>query len=67
MVKQVVKRSGEIESYDRTKISNAINKAFCAATKGRSQEENAALVAEIADKVEDLIGDGAPQDARHKH
>ena len=57
MIKQVVKRSGEIERYDRIKIYNAISKAFCAGGTGRSAEDNAARVEDITIKVEVLIGE----------
>ena len=65
MVKQVVKRSGEIEVYDRTKIYNAIEKAFNASGTGRTAEEIAARVEDITIKVEVLIGEMMSQ--RHPH
>jgi len=59
MIKQVVKRSGEIEVYDRKKIYNAVNKAFIAALGSEtSSGENAAIetrVEDITQKVETLI------------
>jgi len=64
-IKQVVKRSGEIEKYDRSKISSAINKAFAAVGTGgtaetnihfdKLQSESAARVEDITAKVENLI------------
>ena len=59
MLKQVVKRSGDIESYDRTKIYNAINKAFKAVlapidyitAQGESRVDNITL------RVEELISE----------
>ena len=57
MIKQVVKRSGEIEDYDRTKIANAIKKAFDAAETERSQAEKVANIEVITCIVEDLIED----------
>ena len=49
MIKQVVKRSGEIEVYDRTKIANAVKKAFDATETDTNRED------EITGKVEALI------------
>jgi ribonucleoside-triphosphate reductase len=54
LIKQVVKRSGEIEGYDRTKITNAINKAFAATG---TAPEDAARVEEISSRVELMIGE----------
>jgi ribonucleoside-triphosphate reductase len=56
LIKQVVKRSGEIEIYDRTKIYNAINKAFDSVWSERSSGESAERVEEITAGVEALIG-----------
>jgi len=49
LIKQVVKRSGEIEVYDRTKIANAVKKAFDATETDTNRED------EITGKVEALI------------
>ncbi|MCL2318734.1 MAG: ribonucleoside triphosphate reductase, partial [Treponema sp.] len=67
LIKQVVKRSGEIETYDRTKIYNAIRKAFIAVETGGMPEENsgtkenpreeqagAALDAQISARIENI-------------
>jgi len=55
LIKQVVKRSGEIEGYDRTKISNAVRKAFNAAETGKNPDELQARIEKITAKVEVLI------------
>ena len=52
MIKQVVKRSGEIEKYNRTKIFNAVHKAFAATQDQRSSVEN--LKANMEARVEDI-------------
>ena len=67
MIKQVVKRSGEIEAYDRTKIYNAIGKAFAAAlsntgSAGMSIEEQ---VENITARVETLVAE--MMSVRHHH
>ena len=54
LIRQVVKRSGEIEAYDRTKIYNAIEKAFNA-EGGVNPEEAAIRVENITARVEALI------------
>ena len=54
MIKQVVKRSSEIEVYDRTKIYNAVSKAFIAAL-GSETASIEARVEDITQKVETLI------------
>ncbi|MDR2617643.1 MAG: ribonucleoside triphosphate reductase [Treponema sp.] len=54
MITKVVKRSGEIESYDRTKIRSAIGKAFAAAGSG-SPGEQADIIEKITARVEVLI------------
>ena len=64
MVKQVVKRSGEIEAYDRTKIHDAIDKAFCAVCNG-SPEEIKAKVEDLTVRVEALITE--MMSGRHHH
>jgi ribonucleoside-triphosphate reductase len=48
----VVKRSGEIEAYDRKKIRGAVGKAFAAVGVG---EEDARRVEAVTDRVEELI------------
>jgi ribonucleoside-triphosphate reductase len=57
LIKQVVKRSGEIEAYDRAKIYNAVEKAFNSVAGGKSREQTAAGVEGITVKVETLIGE----------
>ena len=52
MVRQVVKRSGEIETYDRTKISSAVDKAFAASL---GPADHRTRVENITDRVETLI------------
>jgi ribonucleoside-triphosphate reductase len=51
----VVKRSGEIEPYDRSKIRNAIGKAFAAA--GVKEDQGDERIELITCRVEDLIQD----------
>ena len=53
MIKHVVKRSGEIEFYDRKKIYNAVSKAFNALNSG----DNDSRIEEVTSKVEALISD----------
>ena len=55
MIKQVVKRSGEIEGYDRFKIINAVKKAFDASETAGNPTGNNARAEEIAVRVEALI------------
>lgn len=50
-IKSVVKRSGEIAAYDRTKIERAIGKAICA-VKGNPDPDRAA---ELTDLVEERL------------
>ena len=50
-LKQVVKRNGSIEKYDRKKIENAITRAMDAATKNPDQIK----VTFLTDKVEDNL------------
>jgi ribonucleoside-triphosphate reductase len=58
MIRSVVKRSGEIESYNRLKIWNAVAKAF-AAVEGTASEElderNSAAVEQVTGRVEEFI------------
>ena len=51
MIKQVVKRSGEIEVYDRSKIFNAIAGAFNAVKAG----DNSAKIEDVTVRVEIFI------------
>ncbi|MDR2758118.1 MAG: ribonucleoside triphosphate reductase [Spirochaetaceae bacterium] len=64
MLKNVVKRSGELEVYDKKKIQNAIAKAFAAeGTKHAEEAEKA--VQTVTTRVEELIQDMMA--ARHPH
>ena len=67
MVRQVVKRSGEIEIYDRIKIYNAINKAFAAApgSSDKTGTSTAAQIENITARVETLITE--MMSTRHPH
>jgi ribonucleoside-triphosphate reductase len=56
LIRNVVKRSGEIERYDRKKIYNAVGKAFGAAVPGIAGEELRAKTERITVRVEELIG-----------
>ena len=60
----MVKRSGEIETYDRTKIYSAIGKAF-GAIKEDNPAENAVRVENVTVKVEALIA--KMMSSRHLH
>jgi ribonucleoside-triphosphate reductase len=64
LITKVVKRSGEIEAYDRAKISGAIGKAFAAA-RGGSPGEQAGKIETITARVEALIQEMMA--ARHPH
>jgi len=52
MIRSVVKRSGEIEAYDRKKIRDAITRAFAAV---RESEENNDIIEALTSRVEELI------------
>jgi ribonucleoside-triphosphate reductase len=54
LIRQVVKRSGEIESYERKKISSAVAKAFNASSRG-GDGENPGRAESISLRVETLI------------
>lgn len=57
MIKSIVKRSGEVRPYDRTKIKAAISKAFDAVGKPNgSGEETGRKIESITSRVEELIG-----------
>ncbi|MFP3089378.1 ribonucleoside triphosphate reductase [Treponema sp. TIM-1] len=64
MLKNVVKRSGELEVYDKKKIHNAIAKAF-AAVGIKNAEEAEKTVQGITARVEELIQD--MMTTRHPH
>jgi ribonucleoside-triphosphate reductase len=60
LIKQVVKRSGELEDYDRTKIYNALGKAFAAV--GVSDPARVeALTKRVETLIEEMMG------KRHPH
>jgi ribonucleoside-triphosphate reductase len=61
LIKNVVKRSGEIEEYDREKIKNAIGRAFEAVGSRKAEERQEA----ITSRVEFLIGEMMSD--RHPH
>ncbi|MDR1216115.1 MAG: ribonucleoside triphosphate reductase [Treponema sp.] len=54
MIKYVVKRSGEIETYDRDKIKNAITKAFVA-VGGEFADKRTDSIEAITARVEEAI------------
>ncbi|MCL2069559.1 MAG: ribonucleoside triphosphate reductase [Treponema sp.] len=57
MIKQVVKRSGGIEVYDRNKIYNAIHKAFIATLGHEGGDAAESRVQAITVRVEELVLD----------
>ncbi len=61
VIKQVVKRSGEIRDYDRSKITTAIGKAIEAVEK----KPNAALAEELTNAVEEELKNFMSK--RHEH
>jgi len=50
MIENVVKRSGEIEAYNRLKIQNALKKAFSAVG-----EKDSEIIETLTNRVEKLI------------
>ncbi len=64
-LKNVVKRSGEIERYDRTKIEAAIAKAFLAAGLSEASADGRGKAAHITDLVEERLG--LLMTGRHHH
>ncbi len=54
-LRQVVKRSGGIESYDRAKIEAAVGKAFAAVGQGEASADGRGRVAAVVDRVEELL------------
>ncbi|MDR0447715.1 MAG: ribonucleoside triphosphate reductase [Treponema sp.] len=62
MIRSVVKRSGEIEVYNKRKIRNAISRAFTAVW---SKENNDVKIDALADRVEELIQ--AMMNDRHRN
>lgn len=55
MIKQVVKRSGNIEAYDRLKIEAAVSKAFKAVGVPEIGDDRKNKVQRIVDRVEELL------------
>ena len=60
-VKSVVKRSGEIEPYDRNKILKAIEKAQFAVSKASDTEKAEYLTQKVEEKLQEMMA------ARHAH
>lgn len=54
-VRQVVKRNGTIEPYDRKKIENAIEKAIEAVERNTNSEKAALLTDQVEAKLEELL------------
>ena len=63
MIRQVVKRSGEIEQYERAKISEAIGKAFSAVGNQDISIVNSSKVENTSARVEVLVNE--MMSARH--
>ncbi|MDR0662805.1 MAG: ribonucleoside triphosphate reductase, partial [Spirochaetaceae bacterium] len=55
VIRQVVKRSGEVKTYDRSKIRNAISKAFTAVT--RNGEPDGKKIEAVTSRVEEMIAE----------
>lgn len=55
MIKQVVKRSGHIETYDRLKIEAAVSKAFKAVGVPEHEMDGHNKIQTIVDRVEELL------------
>jgi ribonucleoside-triphosphate reductase len=55
MIKQVVKRSGNLEAYDRLKIEAAVGKAFKAVGVPEIGDDRKNKVQRIVDRVEELL------------
>ncbi|AEF80557.1 ribonucleoside triphosphate reductase [Treponema azotonutricium] len=60
MIKNVVKRSGEIEEYDREKIKNAIGKAFAAVGSVKAEERQEAITSRVEFLIEEMMSDRHP-------
>ncbi len=54
-VRQVVKRNGTIEPYDRKKIENAIEKAIEAVERNTNSEKASVLTDQVESKLEELL------------
>jgi ribonucleoside-triphosphate reductase len=65
VIKNVVKRSGDIEEYNRAKIAGAVAKAFTAVNAGEGGEERAKKTDALTDRVEAMIGEMMA--GRHPH
>jgi ribonucleoside-triphosphate reductase len=57
VIRNVVKRSGEVESYDRKKIYDAVSKAFGAAMPDITGENLRAKAEGITGRVEEMTGE----------
>lgn len=55
VIRYVVKRSGEVERYDRDKIIEAITKAFNAAGASEATDDGRGKAAALCDKVEEKL------------
>jgi ribonucleoside-triphosphate reductase len=64
-VRSVVKRSGELERYERSKIEAAISKAMQAAGVGEATGDGRGKAATLTDRVEERLS--ALMAGRHKH
>nr|WP_043922983.1 ribonucleoside triphosphate reductase [Leadbettera azotonutricia] len=60
LIKNVVKRSGEIEEYDREKIKNAIGKAFAAVGSVKAEERQEAITSRVEFLIEEMMSDRHP-------
>jgi len=54
-LRQVVKRSGAVESYERAKIETAVGKAFAVVGQAEASTDGRGQVAAIVDRVEELL------------
>ena len=61
VIRNVVKRSGEIKRYDPSKITAAINKAIEAVEKKPNEEKAKTLTIEVEKKLKDMMS------LRHEH
>lgn len=63
VVRAVVKRDGRIAAYDRSKILEAIRKAFAAVEQPTSLDRLERLTSRVEQRLEDLAGDRHPNAA----
>ncbi|MFA6505570.1 MAG: ribonucleoside triphosphate reductase [Treponemataceae bacterium] len=64
-IRSVVKRSGELETYDRSKVESAIGKAMEAVGVSDASTDGRGKAAILTDKVEKMIA--GMMTGRHKH